>query len=206
MATEGVRCAIAAFPARGTILLLLARGCFLVSGYIISVILARGLGTGGVWGVWGHHHIAFAKTGGPLFLDRSLERYWRRCLSLCPTAAWAPQAACAADLGPCQWTPKSGAVTPRHLWEADAGCILASVCPELNVVDRCWGPTKYGELAPSIPHDVGDLAQEVAHSLLTKHDRRDLLGTPFSAMLAWSGETSHLCVQRSIRQWWRQPN
>ena len=43
----------ASIPARGTIQLFLARGCFLVSGYIISVILARGLGPAdfGVYGV-----------------------------------------------------------------------------------------------------------------------------------------------------------
>jgi transposase len=63
---------------------------------------------------------------------------------------------------------------------------LPAYAPELNVVDHCWGPTKYGELATFIPHDVGDLAQEVAHSLLTKHDRRDLLNAFFRhARLEW---------------------
>lgn len=40
-------------PARGTVQLLIARGCFMVSGYLISVILARGLGPVeyGVYGV-----------------------------------------------------------------------------------------------------------------------------------------------------------
>src|SRR5262245_7020414 len=34
----------ASVQARGTVQLLVARGCFMVSGYVISVILARGLG------------------------------------------------------------------------------------------------------------------------------------------------------------------
>lgn len=42
----------ASVSARGTIQLLLGRGCFLASGYIISVILARGLGPAG-FGVYG---------------------------------------------------------------------------------------------------------------------------------------------------------
>jgi O-antigen/teichoic acid export membrane protein len=48
-----VRRAIASVPARGTIQLFLGRACFLVSGYVISVILARGLGPAefGVYGV-----------------------------------------------------------------------------------------------------------------------------------------------------------
>ncbi len=39
--------------ARGTIQLLIARGCFMVSGYVIAVILARGLGPSnyGIYGV-----------------------------------------------------------------------------------------------------------------------------------------------------------
>jgi O-antigen/teichoic acid export membrane protein len=43
----------ASVAARGTIELLVARGCFLVSGYLIAVILARGLGPleYGVYGV-----------------------------------------------------------------------------------------------------------------------------------------------------------
>jgi O-antigen/teichoic acid export membrane protein len=42
----------ASVPARGTIQLFLARGCFLASGYIISVLLARGLGPA-EFGVYG---------------------------------------------------------------------------------------------------------------------------------------------------------
>jgi stage V sporulation protein B len=44
---------VASVPARGTVQLFLARGCFLASGYVISVILARGLGPAefGVYGV-----------------------------------------------------------------------------------------------------------------------------------------------------------
>jgi transposase len=56
---------------------------------------------------------------------------------------------------------------------------LPAYAPELNVVDHCWGHTKYGEMANFIAHDVGDLAQEVAHSLITKHSRRDLLNAFF---------------------------
>jgi O-antigen/teichoic acid export membrane protein len=50
---QQVRRTVASVPARGTVQLFLARGCFLVSGYIISVILARGLGPAefGVYGV-----------------------------------------------------------------------------------------------------------------------------------------------------------
>jgi hypothetical protein len=53
-------------------------------------------------------------------------------------------------------------------------CLPASA-PALNVVEQCWGHTKYGELANSIPRNVDDLAQEIAHSLLAKHRRPDLL-------------------------------
>ena len=57
--TEGTPSAVqpkptpAPAPARGTVQLFVARSCFLVSGYIISVILARGLGPAeyGVYGV-----------------------------------------------------------------------------------------------------------------------------------------------------------
>ena len=52
---------------------------------------------------------------------------------------------------------------------------LPAYAPELNVVDHAWGHTKYGELANFIPHDVDDLADEVAQSLIAKHGRRDLL-------------------------------
>ena len=52
---------------------------------------------------------------------------------------------------------------------------LPAYAPDLNVVDHCWGHTKYGEMANFIPHDVEDLAHEVAGSLLAKHRRPDLL-------------------------------
>jgi hypothetical protein len=39
--------------------------------------------------------------------------------------------------------------------------------------------TKYGELANFIPHDVNDLAQEVATSLIAKHDRQEFLNAFF---------------------------
>jgi len=52
---------------------------------------------------------------------------------------------------------------------------LPAYAPELNVVEQCWGHTKYGELANFIPHDVADLAQEVASSLIAKHRRPALL-------------------------------
>jgi transposase len=52
---------------------------------------------------------------------------------------------------------------------------LPAYAPELNVVDHAWGHTKYGEMANFIPHDVDDLAQEVANSLIAKHGRQDLL-------------------------------
>ena len=52
---------------------------------------------------------------------------------------------------------------------------LPAYAPELNVVEQCWGHTKYGEMANFIPHDINDLASEVAHSLLAKHQRPDLL-------------------------------
>src|SRR5262249_1872810 len=52
---------------------------------------------------------------------------------------------------------------------------LPAYAPDLNVVDHCWGHTKYGEMASFIPHDVATLANEVAGSLLAKHRRPDLL-------------------------------
>jgi hypothetical protein len=42
-------------------------------------------------------------------------------------------------------------------------------------VEQCWGHTTYGEMANCIPHDVNDLASEVTHSLLAKHQRPELL-------------------------------
>jgi len=56
---------------------------------------------------------------------------------------------------------------------------LPAYAPELNVGEQCWGHTKYGELANCIPHDVDDLAQEIAGSLLAKHRRPDLLNAFF---------------------------
>jgi transposase len=56
---------------------------------------------------------------------------------------------------------------------------LPAYAPELNVVDHCWGQTKYGEMANFIPADIQDLAQEVTHSLLAKHQRSDLLSAFF---------------------------
>jgi transposase len=56
---------------------------------------------------------------------------------------------------------------------------LPAYAPELNVVDHCWGHTTYGEMANFIPHDVDDLADEIAHSLLAKHRQRDLLNAFF---------------------------
>jgi transposase len=47
--------------------------------------------------------------------------------------------------------------------------------PALNVVEQCWGHTKYGELANFIPQELDDLADAVASSLLAKHQRPDLL-------------------------------
>jgi transposase len=52
---------------------------------------------------------------------------------------------------------------------------LPAYAPELNVVDHAWGHTKYGELANFIPRDLDDLADEVAGSMLRKHQRPDLL-------------------------------
>jgi len=57
--------------------------------------------------------------------------------------------------------------------------LLPAYAPELNVVEQSWGHTKYGELANFIPHDVDDLAQEIAGSLLAKHRRPDLLNAFF---------------------------
>jgi transposase len=56
---------------------------------------------------------------------------------------------------------------------------LPAYAPELNVVDHAWGHTTYGEMANFIPHDVDDLAREVAQSLIAKHSRRDLLNAFF---------------------------
>jgi hypothetical protein len=43
------------------------------------------------------------------------------------------------------------------------------------VVDHAWGHTKYGEMANFLPKDLDDLADEVAMSMLSKHQRPDLL-------------------------------
>jgi hypothetical protein len=56
---------------------------------------------------------------------------------------------------------------------------LPASAPELKVVDHCWGQTKYGEMATFIPADIQDLAQEVTHSLLAKHQRSDRLSAFF---------------------------
>jgi len=52
---------------------------------------------------------------------------------------------------------------------------LPAYAPELNPVEYCWSHTKYGEMANFIPHDVEHLADEVARSLLAKHQRPALL-------------------------------
>jgi hypothetical protein len=48
---------------------------------------------------------------------------------------------------------------------------LPAYAPELNVVDHAWGHTKYGEMANFIPRALDDLADEVAMSMLRKHQR-----------------------------------
>ena len=63
----------------------------------------------------------------------------------------------------------TNSVKPHHV------AFLPAYAPELNVVEQCWGHTKYGEMANFIPHDLSDLAQAVARSLLAKHQRPDLL-------------------------------
>jgi transposase len=52
---------------------------------------------------------------------------------------------------------------------------LPAYAPELNVVEHCWSHTKYEEIANFIPQDVEELADEVAHLLVAKHRRQDLL-------------------------------
>jgi transposase len=56
---------------------------------------------------------------------------------------------------------------------------LPAYAPDLNVVDHAWGHTKYGEMANFIPKDLDDLADEVAVSMLSKHQRPDLLRSFF---------------------------
>jgi hypothetical protein len=56
---------------------------------------------------------------------------------------------------------------------------LPAYAPALNVVDHAWGHTKYGEMANFIPRDLDDLADEVAVSMLRKHQRPDLLRSFF---------------------------
>jgi transposase len=56
---------------------------------------------------------------------------------------------------------------------------LPAYAPELNVVEHGCVHTKYGEMANFIPTDTEDLAQEVAHSLLSKHQLPDLLSAFF---------------------------
>jgi transposase len=63
---------------------------------------------------------------------------------------------------------------------------LPAYAPDLNVVDHCWGHTKYSDLANFIPDDLDDLAGEVAKSLLAKHRRPSLLKSFFQhAKLEW---------------------
>ena len=57
--------------------------------------------------------------------------------------------------------------------------VLPAYAPDLNGVDHCWGQTKYGEMANFIPADIQDLVHEVAHALLAKHQRSDLLSAFF---------------------------
>lgn len=72
--------------------------------------------------------------------------------------------------------PKTAARLLDHLYGPRLHvAFLPAYAPALNVVEQCWGHTKYGEMAHLIPHDVHDLAQEVAHALLAKHQRPDLL-------------------------------
>jgi transposase len=52
---------------------------------------------------------------------------------------------------------------------------LPAYAPELNVVEQGWSHTKYGEMANFIPQDVEELADEVAHALVAKHRRQNLL-------------------------------
>ena len=52
---------------------------------------------------------------------------------------------------------------------------LPVYAPDLNVVDHAWGHTKYGEMANCIPTNLAELADEVAVSMRSKHQRPDLL-------------------------------
>jgi transposase len=55
------------------------------------------------------------------------------------------------------------------------GAFWPAYAPELNVVDHCWGHTKYGEMANFIPQALDDLAQALTHSLIAKPQRPALL-------------------------------
>jgi transposase len=57
---------------------------------------------------------------------------------------------------------------------------LPAYAPDLNVADHAWGHTKYGEIANFIPKDLDNLADKVTVSMLSTHQRPDLLG-PFSS-------------------------
>jgi hypothetical protein len=52
---------------------------------------------------------------------------------------------------------------------------LPAYAPDLNVVDHAWGHTKYGEMANFIPQNLDHLSEEVAASLLAKHQQPALL-------------------------------
>jgi transposase len=56
---------------------------------------------------------------------------------------------------------------------------LPAYAPDLNVVDHCWGHTKYSDLANFIPDNLDDLAREVATSLIAKHHRPSLIKSFF---------------------------
>ena len=47
--------------------------------------------------------------------------------------------------------------------------------PAFKTVEHCWSHTRDGEMADVIPQKVEHLADEVAHSLVAKHRRPDLL-------------------------------
>jgi len=52
---------------------------------------------------------------------------------------------------------------------------LPAYAPELHPVEQCWSHTTYGDMANFIPQDVAHLADEVARSLLAKHQQSALL-------------------------------
>ena len=123
--------------------------------------------------------VSGAKALGPLFLHGCLESYGRDCFAFVQQLRERLKrlllVICARFSGHHEAVRLLSDLYGTRIHAA----LLPAYASELNVVEHCWGHTKYGERANFIPPNIDDLAQEVADSLIAKYQRPNLLQALF---------------------------